>query len=221
MKSRGIILFGLVGLLLGCATQPLEAYRRAGQRKPTVVDYNPSHQEDVLEILFQDIELILGPSWTAERIEDFKKTYKHDNLDDEKIIKQVAIVGDKVVGYAAYFIEADTGIISVPSQDELCPGCTEEEHTKAISSYLKKVREQAPKYIDLSYIAISRDRRGSGVGKVILAHIEDDIHGRWPDVKILRSAVSKENVRAQHFFKKLGFVETPYYEGFVKYEKEL
>lgn len=184
-----------------------------------IVEYDQSHQEEVQAIVFPDLELILGLTWTPEAIEDYKSAF----AEDDETVRKVLVDEGEVIGFADYQMRAVVEVVIIPPMNELCPGCTQEEAEGSMIAYIEKIEKEAPKYIDLNVLAISRGYRGKGFGKILLEYVETDARRRWPDMKLLKFAVGKENVRAQKFYKKLGFVRSDEQESgdFIHYEKAL
>ncbi len=183
----------------------------------TILNYNNSHKDAVLKLAFEDVlkffcgsEVVTRGIMTEEEFTQENKKGMEAILNNPHSVTRVLLNENKLVGFVEFnktreqSIEAILKMITAQG----LPTCTEEQLAATIPQ-LKKTDAECKDYALIECLAISRDCRGKGFGKMLLKDALDKIKKSWPSLDQVRLTVNESNTVARKLYESHGFIPNP------------
>lgn len=187
----------------------------------TISDYDPSHKDSIIEISFHDPKLFF--CMYMPEAESVNKQEMLAACDDPLKYKKILLDNNKVVGFAIYFKTQEQSLDSIKRALGNLP-CNEEQLFAAMPN-LKRTDAECEKFIFLESLAISKDYRGKGHGRMIIKDIFEDCKKKWPEIHRIILNVNANNAVARKLYESEGFIvsknQPMSFMGIIQYEKKL
>lgn len=177
-----------------------------------IVEYDQTYKDTLVDIAFQDPELFFPgyriiPESLRNTLYEALKQELCESFEHPLKYKKVLIdKTNNVLGFAVYF----------KTNEELMrtnPG-------------LKRTNAECQEYVLLESIAINKEHRKKGYGKMLLHTVLEAYKKEWPTLTTIKLNVDKDNTVARSFYESEGFImcdSQPLYATMqvVQYEKTL
>jgi ribosomal protein S18 acetylase RimI-like enzyme len=192
-----------------------------------IVDYNPSHKDAVVEILFQNTEAFGGMSRPMEEFErefylQWHKNKIEESFVDPLVIKKVIVDSGKVVAFISFSKERERSLESLKDQIN-----SDQEEEMLVALGVKRTDAECDDIAHVGLLAVSRDFRRRGYGKALINHAITFFRENFPMIKYMDIYVDEANFGARSLYESQGFslspVRTSHFINMktVIYEKDL
>jgi ribosomal protein S18 acetylase RimI-like enzyme len=178
-----------------------------------ILDYNESHKDAVMEIVFQDpYKFFCGSDAVTKGLlpEEFFMTENKKGmeaiLNNPLQIKKVLIGESKVVGFAEICKSRDLSLESLKAMVEAQGFPFDENEALVAMPYLKRTNAECPEFALIECMAVSKEFRGKGYGRTLMKVALDEIKTLWPEIKQVRLDVNTTNEVARKLYESEGFV---------------
>ena len=178
-----------------------------------IVDYEPSYKSAILEIAFQNPEQFF-PGYAAikqnplvgAQFEEMTRKEMETGLDDALRIKKVLMHGNNIAGFVVFYKTKETSLELIKRQTESRGFPFNEEQVLAYMPHLKRTDAECEPFIKLESLAISKEFRGKGYGRILLRKAIEYIKELWPTIKRIQLDVNTSNEVARKLYESEGFV---------------
>lgn len=200
-----------------------------------IVPYDSSNKETVINIAFEDLlkfasgsQVVTLGFMTEQQFSDENRKAMDGILSNPNCVTYVLLVEDTIVGFIEFNKMREPSIESMLKMmaAQGLPLCTEEQLAEAMPQ-LKKTDAECKDYALIECLAVSREWRGKGFGKLLLKDALEKIKERWPFLDEVRLTVNESNTVARTLYETLGFTPNPNQLPYltmmkiVEYQKEL
>jgi len=199
----------------------------------TIVDYDASHKDAIMELSFQDPELFFPgykmiPKAMRSFIDDANKKEMLAACDEPlKYKKMLLDDAGNVLGFVVFFKSREPSLESVKRMLEKQMGNIPftDEQLLAQKPDLKLTDAECAEFIILESLIVTRDVRGKGYGRMLFKCAIDEAQQKWPELTVIKLNVSESNTVACKLYESEGFVVSEDQPlkmmGVVQYEKQL
>lgn len=174
-----------------------------------IVDYKPEHKEDIVDISFHDPEFFFPGYKQLLQSSIFNKEMflqaVKDALADANKKTLVLLEGNVVAGFVTFYKTREQCVEDLKSN----PACAllSVEYLKKYVPGLKDTKEECKPFAKIESIAVSKNFRRRGFGKILLKTVLDYIHTEWPELGYVVLDVANHNQPAQALYAQFGFIQ--------------
>lgn len=208
-----------------------------GQEKPTVtiVDYSASHKDAIMSIAFESPEKFLAgysvitrSGLPANMFEAQAKVEIAALFDKELNHTKVLVIDEKVVGFVEFHKSREMCVEDMQKQFATMGMPTfPDEQLSTMFPYLKKTKEECAEYIEIECLAVTKEFRHKGYGRMLLKYAIETAQEMYPEIKQVRLNVNTINEEGIKLYESEGFVKSEVQPSHLatlealQYEKEL
>ena len=171
-----------------------------------IVDYKPEHREAIIEISFHDPELFFPGYKQCKQSPVFNKEMFSEavtgSLDDALRSTLVIVEDGAVAGFVTFFKTREQ---CIKDFENLGLQSWSVEQLKAAIPGLKDTKEECEFFAKIESVAVSRDFRRRGFGKILLQTSLNHITSKWPELGYVVLVVVSDNNPAQALYEQSGF----------------
>ena len=198
----------------------------------TIVDYDASHKDAIMELSFQDPELFFPgykmiPEAMHPMIDEANKQEMLATCDEPLKYKKILLddTGNEI-GFVVFFKSREPSLESIKRALEQQMGSVPftDEQLLAQKPDLKLTDAECAEFIMLESLAVGRDARGKGYGRMLTQHAIQGAQQKWPELTVIKLKVNESNTVACKLYESEGFVASEIQQlafmGVVQYEKQ-
>jgi ribosomal protein S18 acetylase RimI-like enzyme len=201
----------------------------------SIVNYNPAYKDALMSIAFENPEkflagysIITRTDLPAAMFEAQAKIEIAALFDKEENHTRVLLMNDTVIGFIEFHKTREICVEDM-KQQFLSMGMPafSDEQLLLWYPHVKKTIEECTEYIDLECLAVSRDFRSKGYGRMLLNYAVETAQEMFPEIKQIRLNVNTINEEAIKLYESAGFIKSPVQPAqfvameAIQYEKEL
>jgi ribosomal protein S18 acetylase RimI-like enzyme len=200
----------------------------------TINNYDISHKDAVMEIVFQDPYNFFCGSDAVTRgfmqheffMAENKKGMEAVFADSFKI-KKVLIKDGHVIGFIDFCKSREMSLESLKLMLEANGTPCNEDQLSLIMPTLKRTDAECREFILIECLAVSQKYRGNGFGRTLMRSAIQEIKTAWPELKQVCLNVNATNKVARKLYESEGFVVCPTQPSHlvmmnvIQYEKSL
>lgn len=196
----------------------VSAFAIAGVNAPgaigvSIVDYNTAHKNSIMDISFQDPLFFPGSKTIPEEVraqaDEANKQMILASCDDASRCKRILIDdAQNVLGFVMYFKSREPSLESIKRALEQQMGSVpfSDEQIKTMYPFnIKDTDAECAEFILIEGIAVDKNERNKGYGKMLIRHALEDMQKRYPGL-IIKLNTEKDNTVACKLYESAGFV---------------
>lgn len=175
-----------------------------------IVDYNQSHEDAILKISLEDpLKFFPGLAVLQRTQPDIIESIKLNSAPPLGTVTKVLINSNsEVIGFVSFSMVIEE---SLESLKEVCEsnGMQFNEQQFSALPNIKKTTCECEEFAKIESIAVSRNFRGNGYGRLLLANAIDIIKQTWPNTYRIEISVSQHNNAAIKLYESGNFIKSP------------
>ncbi len=198
--------------------------------KTVIINYEPSHEEAVIAMSYEDSLLFFIGSALVDKGQISKQEFEELNLPgmkellaDSAKVKRVIVDSEKVVGYSSFYKTLEPSIEATMKQLEeylTAQGAavTPEMEAAVIAQnpHMKRTIAECKPIVLIEAVVVSGEFRRKGHAKALLNDAIHYIQANWPEVEYVILNVNAANEGARKLYEMQGFKVSEKQAAFLK-----
>ena len=199
-----------------------------------IIDYDESHKNAVMEIVFQDAYKFFTGSavvtkglMPAELFESKNRKGMEAILENPLKIKKVLVDSGRVIGFVEFYKTHEPTLESMKCAVESQGKPFDENQILKEMPHLKRTDAECEFFVKIESLAVDKNCRGKGHGRALIRSAIDSIKHLWPTITQVQLDVNANNEVAKKLYESEGFVKSSVqpmlmvFTDKIQYEKEI